>query len=686
MSIQIKKKFIGSQVIDGSKILFLNDEAFKAKNSSGAEVSLFKLGTDNKLKFLEMPQLSSDPSAAEDVSRKGYVDAEVAAEQARAEAAEEILSDAIDALSSSGGAAVAGVQSELDATQVGAGLGTDGAYAAPVASNYLGSAVSLKDADSKLDAAIKAEETARIADVDAEQARAEAAEGALDGRLDSLEGIVTSSSVTLTGASPATITADDLEFAVTGTIDFGGKVLNSVSDGVAADDAATKGQVDAEASARSAADSALDARLDIIEGADTVEGSVAKAEKDAKDYTDAREIAITSAYQAYADAAEADAISSANSYTDAEIAALVASAPAVLDTLNELAQALGEDPNFATTVAGQIGDIQSELDATQTGAGLETDGTYVAPVGADYINVAVSLKDADSILDSNLAALSDALDSEVSRAEAAEAALEAEDLTLVKLDGSRSMTGPLYFANSGDWISLSNGSVRGLDPLYGTEPDDHASPKGYVDAEVSAEETRALAAEDALDARLDIIEGADTVEGSVAKAEKDAKDYADGLIAQEVIDRNSAISTAVSNLVDGAPALLDTLNELAAAINDDENFAATIAGQIGALDTRADALEAASVEFKPVEKFVLDATDISNGYITLSYLAIQHSLRVSVDRLAIHQGAANDYTVSTFGGVTRITFVNSLVTSGQEQLSVGDQVYVEGAKLAIVTV
>lgn len=679
MSIQIKKKFIGSQVIDGSKILFLNDEAFKAKNSSGTEVSLFKLGTDNKLKFLEMPQLSSDPSAAEDVSRKGYVDAEVAAEQARAEAAEEILSDAIDALSSSGGAAVAGVQSELDATQVGAGLGTDGAYAAPVASNYLGSAVSLKDADSKLDAAIKAEETARIADVDAEQSRAEAAEGALDGRLDSLEGIVTSSSVTLTGSGPATITASDLEFVVSGTIDFGGKVLNSVGDGVAADDAATKGQVDAEASARSAADSALDARLDIIEGADTVEGSVAKAEKDAKDYTDAREAAITTAYQAYADAAEADAISSANSYTDAEIAALVASAPAVLDTLNELAQALGEDPNFATTVAGQIGDIQSELDATQTGAGLESDGTYVAPVGANYIDVAVSLKDADAILDSTL-------EFEISRAEAADAALEAEDLTLVKLDGSRSMTGSLHFANPGDWISLLNGSVRGLEPFYGTEPDDHASPKGYVDAEVSAEETRALAAEDALDARLDIIEGADTVEGSVAKAEKDAKDYADGLIAQEVIDRNSAISTAVSNLVDGAPALLDTLNELAAAINDDANFAVTIAGQIGALDTRADALEAASVEFKPVEKFVLDATDISNGYITLSYLAIQHSLRVSVDRLAIHQGAANDYTVSTVGGVTRITFVNSLVTSGQEQLSVGDQVYVEGAKLAIVTV
>ena len=38
-----------------------------------------------------------------------------------------------------------------------------------------------------------------------------------------------------------------------------------------------------------------------------------------------------------------------------ETAALVESAPETLDTLNELAAALGDDPNFATTVATQIG-------------------------------------------------------------------------------------------------------------------------------------------------------------------------------------------------------------------------------------------------------------------------------------------------------------------------------------------
>ena len=47
-------------------------------------------------------------------------------------------------------------------------------------------------------------------------------------------------------------------------------------------------------------------------------------------------------------------------------------------------------------------------------------------------------------------------------------------------------------------------------------------------------------------------------------------------------------ATAISDLVDGAPALLDTLNELAAAINDDENFVTTITNLIDANEVHID--------------------------------------------------------------------------------------------------
>lgn len=59
-------------------------------------------------------------------------------------------------------------------------------------------------------------------------------------------------------------------------------------------------------------------------------------------------------------------LTSANAYTDTKVSSLVNSAPAVLDTLKELADALGSDPNFATTVSNQIGTVASDLAAETT--------------------------------------------------------------------------------------------------------------------------------------------------------------------------------------------------------------------------------------------------------------------------------------------------------------------------------
>lgn len=53
---------------------------------------------------------------------------------------------------------------------------------------------------------------------------------------------------------------------------------------------------------------------------------------------------------------------------NAAIAALVAGAPGALDTVNELAAAMGNDPNFATTVLAAIG---AKADAAATAAALD---------------------------------------------------------------------------------------------------------------------------------------------------------------------------------------------------------------------------------------------------------------------------------------------------------------------------
>lgn len=92
------------------------------------------------------------------------------------------------------------------------------------------------------------------------------------------------------------------------------------------------------------------------------------------------------------------------------IGAVVADAPTSLDTLEELAQALNNDPSFGVTTlarldaleAGSSVDIQAlqdELDATQVGAGLATTGAYIPDNTTNYLDFATSLKNADKILD-----------------------------------------------------------------------------------------------------------------------------------------------------------------------------------------------------------------------------------------------------------------------------------------------
>ena len=93
-------------------------------------------------------------------------------------------------------------------------------------------------------------------------------------------------------------------------------------------------------------------------------------------------------------------------------------------------------------------------------------------------------------------------------------------------------------------------------------------------AAVSAEQSARELADSGLSARLDVIEGSG--EGSVAKAKADSLQYTDEKVAA---------------LVDSAPAILDTLKELAASLGDDPNFATTITNSLAATQAEVDAEE-----------------------------------------------------------------------------------------------
>jgi len=89
-------------------------------------------------------------------------------------------------------------------------------------------------------------------------------------------------------------------------------------------------------------------------------------------------------------------------------------------------------------------------------------------------------------------------------------------------------------------------------------------------------------------------------------------------------DESTNRSTAINNLVDGAPGLLDTLNEIAAAIGDDENFITTITNLVDANETHIDNV----VSLTGVSK-----DDANLGTFTGSVIADNSTIKAAIQAL-----------------------------------------------------
>ena len=144
-----------------------------------------------------------------------------------------------------------------------------------------------------------------------------------------------------------------------------------------------------------------------------------------------------------------------------------------------------------------------------------------------------------------------------------------------------------------------------------------------------------------------------------AAAEATAAAALSSAISTEVSNRNTAISTAVDGLVDGAPALLNTLNELAAAINDDANYTTTITTALGTKAPLAspaltgvptaptaaantDTTQIATTAFAKTEADAAQAAaEATASADATSKVAAEAALRVSGDAASVSTAAAD---------------------------------------------
>ena len=122
-------------------------------------------------------------------------------------------------------------------------------------------------------------------------------------------------------------------------------------------------------------------------------------------------------------AADSALSASQKTYIDAKVAGIVDSAPGALDTLNELAAALGDDANFATTTATSIGEklakasnLSDLADAAtaRTNLGVDTKANTWTGVSGDVtissLGVATVADDSHNHIISNIDGLQTALD------------------------------------------------------------------------------------------------------------------------------------------------------------------------------------------------------------------------------------------------------------------------------------
>jgi hypothetical protein len=332
----------------------------------------------------------------------------------------------------------------------------------------------------------------------------------------------------------------------------------------------------------------------------------------------------------------------------AELAAIIDGAPDLLNTLNELAAAIGDDPAFITTLNAAVGDVDESLTVHSTA----TTSVHGIADTSDLVTTS-ELTDAISTATVNQSSLAGVgidwnsddeqfdIDSTVATKTYADDAIGAHNSDTTSVHGianTEDLATKTYADDAIGTHSSDSTSVHGIADTSAlatkTYADDAVSAHNFDTTNVHGiDDTSALATKTYADDAVST-HGSDTTDvHGIANTENLAtKTYADNAVSTHSADTTNvhgiadtsllattadvaavtkttlglgnvdntsdadkpvstatvtAIATAkseavaeVTAVIDGAPGALNTLNELAAALGDDANFAGTVTASL----------------------------------------------------------------------------------------------------------
>lgn len=274
-------------------------------------------------------------------------------------------------------------------------------------------------------------------------------------------------------------------------------------------------------------------------------GSASTAEQNAKDYTNTVASGLTSDIANAAASAEANAAS----YTDNAVAALVDAAPATLDTLNELAAALQDNPNVITDLTSIASGKQ---DALTAGTSIDITGNVISVVASDF-DASGSAANAESNAKSYTNTVASGLTTDIANALA-----DANDYTDTAVAGVQSdidnAVANIFATSEGDGLTVTGGVLSvdagtGLNfNVSGQLKIDRTTVDGWYDANgaaANAESNAQSYTNSAVsDATNTITSAYQSYVGTVANNLTDAYELADQGLASDISNVASDLSAA----------------------------------------------------------------------------------------------------------------------------------------------